>query len=671
MSLSHEAQGTVLLYANREADWRYGDQVRAYGYLLTPPEFKTFSYRDYLARQGIHSIMANASIEVIESSSGNHLLALLFSIRNTAQQIIMEIFPDPEASLLSGILLGREHGISPSVQDAFNITGTTHIIAISGFNITIIAGFVIAMFGKWLGRRRGMVAAGVVILLYTILVGADAAVVRSAIMGGITLMARLVGRQTYAFASLSASAIVLSLINPYILVDVGFQLSFAATMGLILYADPLKESFIRVASKQMGEERARAAANPVSEYVLMTFAAQITTLPLTMLYFQRFSIISFLVNPLILPVQPAIMMGGGAAVLMGMLWLPAGRLTGIPIWLFLAYTIRIVETGASMPLASLPAPVDAAAWCLGYYTLLLSLTVYFSIVEDRRPLWDAVQRVFQRARVSAGSAVLALALAAGLVWRAAAAAPDGLLHLTFFPAGNGDMLLIETPDGRRLLIDGGESPVQLAEMLGRRLPPWNRTIDILLLAGTRDNQLAGLIDITDRISISEVFYPAEVGGHVAQALLEEFHSEEVFAAPLEAGMQFTHDTLEIEVLTESPQGVALLLTYDRFRMLMLQGADPDTALSLAGNRELENLTALLLADAGSDAPNPNALLETIRPRFAILSIEEGRVRGRPSRAILDALEETSLLRTDELGWIEIVSNGQQMWLNCAHAAPAP
>ena len=670
-NLSHEARGTVLLYANREADWRYGDRVRAYGHLITPPEFETFSYREYLARQDIHSIMGNAFVETIESGSGNRLLASLFSIRNTAQQTIVDIFPDPEASLLSGILLGLEHGISPVVQDAFNITGTTHIIAISGFNITIIAGFVIALFGKWLGRRRGMIAAGVVILLYTILVGADAAVVRAAIMGGITLMARLLGRQTYAFASLSASAIVMSLIDPFILVDVGFQLSFAATLGLILYADPLKESFIRVASRRMGEERALAAAGPISEYVLMTFAAQVTTLPLTMLYFQRFSIISFLVNPLILPVQPAIMMGGGAAVLLGMLWLPAGQLAGIPIWLFLAYTIRIVEAGASMPLASLPAPAHAAVWCLGYYCILMSLTAYFSIPEDKRPLWDVLPNVFQRARLSAGSAILILALGAGIVWRAAAAAPDGLLHLTFFPAGNGDMLLIETPDGRRMLIDGGESPVQLAEVLGRRLPPWNRRIDILLLAGTRDDQLAGLIDITDRISIGEALYPPDMGGQVAQALLDEFRAENVLTTLLEDGMRFTHDRLEIEVLTKSPQGVSLLLTYDRFRMLMLQGVDPDTALSLAGNRELENLTGLLLADSGSDAPNPDALLETIRPRFAILSIEEGRIRGRPSRAVLDALEGTNVLRTDELGWIEIVSDGQNLWLECAHAAPAP
>lgn len=670
-SLSHAAQGTVLLYASREGSWEYGDRIRAWGHLTTPPEFETFSYRDYLARQGIHSLITDAAVKTLATGGGNPILRMLFSIRQQAHAVILAMMPAPEAPLLAGILLGLENGIAPDAQEAFNRTGTTHIIAISGFNITILAGFVIALFGKWLGRRRGMAAAGVVVLLYTILVGADAAVVRAAIMGGITLLARAIGRQTFAFASLSASAWLMSLFNPSILLDVGFQLSFMATLGLILYADSLQNAFLRLAERRVSPDRAQRIAGPVGEYVLMTLAAQATTLPLTVLYFQRFSLVSFLVNPLILPVQPAIMMGGGAAVLSGMLWLPAGKLVVLPIWLLLAYTIHVVEVAAALPLASLPAFPGASIWCVVYYLLLFGLTAYFALPEDRRPLWHLICDFRNRIPLSAASAVVILALAAGLTWRAVGTAPDGLLHITIFPAGNGDMVLLITPDGRRVLINGGESTVDLADALGRRFPPWNRSLDVLILGGTRDNQLAGLLDITERFQVSHALYPADISGRLPRALLDELLSGSVPTAVLEPGLLFERGDLTIEALTTGAHGATLLVTYDRFRMLLLPGADPEIMPSLAEDPGVQNVTALLLADAGGESCNPPSLIAGTRPLVTLLSAEAGRRRERPSPTVLSTLAGSNLLRTDELGWIELSTDGQALSIRAERKPPSP
>lgn len=668
-SLSHAARGTVLLYAGREGQWEYGDRIRAWGHLTTPPEFETFSYRDYLARQGIHSMMTDASVKTLAEGEGNSILHMLFSLRSHAHAVIHKTMPAPEAPLLAGILLGLEHGIAPDVQEAFNITGTTHIIAISGFNITILAGFVIALFGRWLGRRPGMAAAGLVILLYTVLVGADAAVVRAAIMGGITLLARALGRQTFAFASLGASALLMSLINPSILFDVGFQLSFAATLGLILYADKLQAGFLRAAEGWMSPEQAQRLAGPVGEYILMTVAAQATTLPLTVLYFGRFSLISFLVNPLILPVQPAIMMGGGAAVFAGLLWPPAGRVAALPVWLLLAYTIRVVEAAATLPLASIPAAQAATAWCLGYYLLLFGLTAYVSLPEERRPLWTVLSNLHRR--LALPSVVAILALVAGLTWRAVSAAPDGKLHITFFPAGNGDMILLDTPDGRHILIDGGESPVYLADVLGRRFPPWNRNLDLLILAGTRTHQLAGLLDITARFNINLALSPVDVSGSVPQAILEELHAQSIPVVELEPGQLFHQGVLTVEALSAGPYGTNLLITHDRFRALLLPGADPASIPLLSVDPRLEDVTVILLADGGGEACNSPALLAHTRPLVTLLSVEAGRSRARPSSAVLAALSGSTVLRTDELGWIEIQTDGQTLWIHAEREASSP
>jgi len=668
-TISHNAEGRVLLYTHRETDLSYGDRVRTFGHLSTPPSFETFSYADYLARQDIYSLMGNASVTVLDSGHGHCLLRSLYQLRRSSHQVLLAILPDPEASLLSGILLGVEVGIPLAVQEAFNQTGTTHIIAISGFNITIIAGFVITAFGRLFGRTRGMLAACLVILLYTLLVGADAAVVRAAIMGLLTLYARLLGRRTYAFASLAASVYIMTLIDPYLLWDAGFQLSFAATLGLILYADPLTDHFIRVGSRWLGEKGAQRAAGPVGDYILMTFAAQLTTLPLTMMLFQRFSLSSFFVNPLILPVQPAIMMGGGAALLGGLAWNPLGKILAAPVWILLAYTIRIVEWCARLPFGSFPTSPNAAHLALLYYVLLLGTTCYLRLPPEKRPLQVFVERCRSAITIPVWSLLAGLSMATAFVWRTAAARPDGLLHITVFPAGNGDMALITTPDGRSLLIDGGPSTVDLADALGRRLPPWNRELDAVILAGTRPEQLQGLVDITERFQIHQVLHPTRMWGNLSKALLEEFQQEGIPVHTLDEELCIQRGSFLIEIVSSGQHGAAVLLSYDAFQLLMLPGITPGEAETLSGIPRLADMTAVLLADSGYDATNPDCLLEHLHPHIAIISTQAA-ASNSPFHTGSAALGPNGL-RTDELGWIELITDGQRLWVLTEYPPATP
>jgi competence protein ComEC len=238
--------------------WHYGDRLVLSGRLETPTETELFSYRAYLARQDILSVLSRAEASLLLEGQGNPILTGIYALKDKAQAVIYRIFPDPEASLLAGILLGEEKGIPAHVQTAFKDTGTSHIIAISGFNMTIIAGLFAGSFGRLLGPRKGALAAVLGIGLYTILVGANAAVVRAAIMGGLSIFARQVGRRQHGLNALAFTAAVMALFNPQVLWDIGFQLSVAATLGLVLYAEPLSQAFKRVASRYIPQEVGRA-----------------------------------------------------------------------------------------------------------------------------------------------------------------------------------------------------------------------------------------------------------------------------------------------------------------------------------------------------------------------------------------------------------------------------
>ncbi len=326
-----------------------------------------------------------------------------------------------------------------------------------------MAGLFFVVFGRLFGRFKGAGIAVAGIAFYTLLVGAGPSVVRAALMGGLTLFAYQLGRRQVGLLSLILVAAVMVAFNPLILWNVGFQLSFAATLGLILYAQPLTRAFVNLTSRRLPPASVEWVTKPVSELVLFTVAAQLTTLPILIYYFQKLSLISLIANPLVLPAQPPVMILGGLALLLGMLYYPLGQLAAWLAWPFVGYTIRAVEFLAELQGSALD--LGKVNWLVVVILYLLLFTLTF-----------ASPRVKQVAsNVKPGLALAALGVVTVVVWRAALAAPDGRLHLIVLDTHNdlvsGDALLIQTPAGRSVLVNGGPSARQLSDALGRRLSP--------------------------------------------------------------------------------------------------------------------------------------------------------------------------------------------------------
>ncbi len=648
--------GRILVQATRFGDWEYGDRLLVKGFLQTPPEYEAFSYREYLARYDMYTLVRRAEVKRLDVELGNPILYRIYSIRAHALRTIQRLFPDPEASLLSGILVGEEEGIPPEVTEDFNATGTTHIIAISGFNITIIAAILTSLFRRLLGARIGILVSIIGITFYTILVGADAAVVRAAIMGSLTLFAYMLGRQTYAYASLAAAAIFMTALNPDVLWDIGFQLSFAATLGLILYAPGLESGFRQLASKFLEKDHVDRISPPFSEFVLFTLAAQVTTLPLTAYYFQRLPLSSLIANPVILPVQPALMISGGLATLAGMVWEPLGRPLAWIAWIFPAFTIRAVSFFASLPLGNLHLGRLSTLAVASFYLILFGLTGYFKIRPELRPRLRAPH-------ISASSGILVLALITLVTWRVSVDRPDGLLHITLLDVGSGDSTLIQSPTGRFVLVDGGPSSIALSDALGARLPLLERGIDWLILGSTSEGQLGGLPDVIPRFSPANVLYsgPPRLGPY--RYLMDQLTEAEIPMVEAQSGHSLDlGDGASLKVIAIGDHGAVMQLEYGSFSFLLAPGADPKLVTEFMRGGRIRPVTALLLPDSGNESVNPPQWLEQLQPQVALISVGAGNLDGFPSPGVLQALENTSTLRTDLHGWIEIRTDGEEMWL---------
>lgn len=349
-------QGTVWVQGERFIEVGYGDRLILRGRLVRPQSGGTFSYRDYLARQGIHALLQKVQVvERLPDSGGFWGARLLYGLRTWARKRLESLFPEPQASLLVGILLGTRAGIPSEVQEAFSRSGTSHILAISGWNISIVAAF-LAAAGRYLPRRVAplLVASG--ILLYTLFVGAGAAVLRAALMGLLYVLARQVGRPGHGPTALMAAAWAMTLWNPLLLWDTSFQLSFSATLGMLLFVPIWMEVLARW-------------PRFLAESLAATLASQLLTWPLIALYFRQFSLVVPLANLLACPALPPLMLLGTLALLLGGLPVLGAVLQGLT-WLVASYMLRVVEWSGNLPWASLPLPPLGMGFLGVYYVLI-------------------------------------------------------------------------------------------------------------------------------------------------------------------------------------------------------------------------------------------------------------------------------------------------------------
>jgi competence protein ComEC len=648
--------GLVLVKVPPGEMYHYGDRLRLHGRLETPPVDEDFSYRDYLALKGVYAYMGRAYATPVGENQGNPVLKAIYAIKERALTVVYQIYPDPEASLLAGILLGVEKGIPERVQEDFKKTGTAHIIAISGFNITIIAGLFVVVFTRLLGPLKGAAVAFMGIVAYTVLVGGDAAVVRAAIMGGLALLARQVGRRQEGLTSLGVSAAVMALFNPHIPWDVCFQLSFMATLGLVLYAEPFSRAFIEFSNRYLSSEAVQRLVGPVGEYFLYTLAAQLTTLPVTAYHFKRLSLVSLIANPLILPAQPAVMILGGIGVISGLIYLPLGQLAASLAWPFVVYTVRVVEFFGRF---------DWGVWNMGNFSLLWVVLFYGALI-----MVTFKDRLFRSVAVPLRPALMLsiIGVLTVLVWQQALRTPDGLLHMTLLDVSSasqsGDAILIQTPRGRYLLINGGPSTRALSDSLGRRMPVFHRKLDSLLVGSVREEHIAALPSIIERYSPSEVIWAGrEQASRSAYYLHEGLVESGIPITTAESGQVLDlAEGAKLWVLAAGSRGAVYLLEWDRFRALLPIGPGYDDFERFGYGRDLGQVTVLLLADSGYAPTNPPAWIDNLRPQLVLLSVAGGDALELPSPETLEALQGYSLLRTDINGWIHLSTDGEQMWV---------
>ena len=344
---SHVVTGKVLVNdSGGWPDYAYGESIAAKGKLERPKPIDDFAYDRYLSTQDIYAIMPRAQISAAhpeqENSTFEVLFGTLISLRFITEDRISRLLPEPHASLLAGLLTGSRRGIPEHLTDDFRDAGITHIVAISGYNVTIIL-TLFSSFLFWIPRQRRFGILVTAVALFTLFVGSSASVVRAAIMGILGLLALQTGRQANVRLSILWTAFFMLCWNPkYLWYDAGFQLSFLAVIGLAELSEPLKTYM-----KKVPEFLA------LRESLVATIAAQIATLPLIMILFQQVSLVAPLTNVVVAPLIPLAMLMGSMGVVLSVLSMQLGLLVSYLTWALLQAIILIAKFCAHLPFAVL------------------------------------------------------------------------------------------------------------------------------------------------------------------------------------------------------------------------------------------------------------------------------------------------------------------------------
>jgi competence protein ComEC len=366
---------TIIFFAPLGINYKYGEHYKIKCELKNPEnKYSKFNYQRFLASKKVYQICHKAKIKKIKNKN-NFLTQININfhqiIYNFSQAIegkINHLFPMPESAYLAGLLLGGDNRLPQSVADDFRRTGTTHTVAVSGSNITIIATALMMLglfFGLWRWQAFYFVLAG--ILIFIVMIGAPSSAVRAAIMAILLLYASQSGRLVNSLRVIILAAALMVFISPFILLyDVGFQLSFLATLGIVLLYAPLAEKF-----------EIKNDFLELKSIFLVTVSAQLGVLGILIYSFDSISIISLLANVLILPLIPIIMAGGTMAIFVSFVVGLLGNILSIPTQILLHFELNSIQYLAKIPWAIIKFRDVSIWWPIGYYFLFPMVILFF------------------------------------------------------------------------------------------------------------------------------------------------------------------------------------------------------------------------------------------------------------------------------------------------------
>ncbi|GAB6158128.1 DNA internalization-related competence protein ComEC/Rec2 [Desulfotomaculum varum] len=654
---------------------RYGDRLELTGFINRPSppgNPGAFDYQAWLNRQGMAAVLTVPDQEAVKilGSGGNRLWRLAYGIRDSLEKIIDQTMNKTNASVVKGLLFGTRGEIPQEVQAAFNQTGLVHILSVSGYHVGVVtvALLVLLRLLKVPGSFTAVIAIPV-LLFYAVMTGLAPAVCRSTVMAVLLLLARQVGRQSDWPTSLAAAAGIILLVNPLALYDIGFQLSFVATWGLLYLTPQLNRFCPRL-------------PGTVCSLLTVPLAAQLATWPLVVLYFNLVAPVSLLANVLTAHLVVLIMLFGGTALFLGVILLPLAGFINVATGLLTNLFLWLVQFCHALPGAAwyIPAP---PLWAVGVYYLAL-VGVFELLRQPERQA--AVKQLMSRLTAPGSNRQRAVWLALGIllvgIWLMRPVHQGLALH--FIDVGQGDSALIITPNKRTVLVDAGGWPEELVSGRGAGnqvvVPYLHRLginqLDVLVITHPHNDHAGGAGAVIEAMPVKLVLvspYGQQAADKVDAGydlLLQQIRRQAIPVQTAMAGQQLKVDP-EVDMRFLGPQALysgtradannnslVLLINYRGRTALLTGDIETEAQRDLFEGGCLSRVEVLKVPHHGS-AYGYAAFFNLLQPAAAVISVGANNRFGHPAETTLECLKELNcnIYRTDQQGAVMLNTDG--------------
>ncbi len=704
--------GKILLNCVIDASFRYGQIIRFKTKLKIPRNFHNpggFDYEKYLRFKGIlvHGFISNPThLVMLRENQGQPLRMQLETFRHQLKAIIRSYSESPASGMIQALILGDQHEIPKTVRDQFNRTGVSHILAISGFHVGIIA-FISILMVRMIMRtseylllrfnitKVSMALSFIPVFVFALIAGMGISVVRATIMALAFLVSIFLGKERDLYHTLALAALLILVVWPPSLFDISFQLSFSA-VAAILFITPKLTALI---PKPPREGRPKTLLfiyrrlYDIALFVIVSVSATLGTLPLVIFYFNRISIITIPANLVVVPIL------GMLALPVCMAIVPASLFsTTLTAWLvklsafLVQLAVRIVDFFASIPWAAYYVVTPNAIEIIVYVLLLLIL---FSLIDNRTKRRSALtsesESLSRRGILLTGMLVgLMFFFFAYLLYGNFTETQNRDLRITAIDVGQGNSTLIRFPGSKKMLIDGGGFFNDEFDIGRYVVAPylWHqkiRRIDIVVLTHVHPDHLNGLKFIVENFDVGEVWSnghedDTESFQEFKRIITDRkipFHQVSAATPPIQI------DAVHIQILNPAVSAhladdwntyeginnhsLVTILTYGAISVLLPADITERTEARLVRQGVKIKSDILFMPHHGSLTSSNELFLEAVHPRIAIVSCGKDNIFRLPHPDVLDRYDvrKIRVLRTDRDGAVTISTDGRDLRIHSA------
>lgn len=633
-----------ILYVSKNSGLEYGMKITAIGEFELPQLNRNkggYNYRRYLNSQNIYGVIYCKSFDIIELPSIN----IIHSLKKSIETCFFKLLPKEYVGILEGMIIGDTSYISDDVKQNFKKCGITHLLAVSGSNVAFILILCKFLFEKIFGRNVSNIITVFFIIIFTFLSGVSASVVRASIMAIIIILAEFLIEKPNTYASLSFSAIIILIYNPVIIFDVGFILSYAGTLGIIIYSKRIK---IFLDYKIKFEN---TMLNYFKDIFSVTLSAQIVTVPIIIYYFNTFSVFSLFVNIIVLPITGYITIIGILTYFASFFFMPIAKILSYIIYSLLFFLLAVSEYFSKISFSTIILPT--------YFSLftVLGFILAYLVINLRENKDYKFYVCF----------IILVYICIFFVLKI----PHNYLKVNMIDVNQGDCIYIETPNKKSILIDSGGSEGSDYDIGEKVLLPYfldmgRMKIDYCFISHMHEDHVEGILTLMDYLEIGKVFIGRQNNKNsLYNELLDKARDRNVKIEFIDDGDIILIDDVEFRILLSLEDMTNMNNT--SVMMKMIYG---NTSMLFTGDAEVEEeeyandsfkSNILKVAHHGSDTSTSDEFLNLVSPDIALISVGFNNKFGHPKKEVIERLEKKNIniFRTDLNGEInlKIYKNG--------------